>query len=973
MNKRICCLIIYVLISGLAASSAWSQENQILNPEFDDGLTDWGLYGGAGFTVEVVQGAGLSGKNAALFDITDAAGATSIGIAQGGFLLEQGVTYPIGFTARAEEDREMVVLVQTNINNTSWPDQLLQRVQLTTTPQTFVIEYEHTGNTLGAVETESVNIYLMLKGQWWPMQGNDLNKKVWIDRVFIGAEPPKPSLVLADYPSPSDLSTDVPRTSDLTWRPGIHAATHNVYVGDSFADVNSGTVPTASVVDVNSFDPGRLEFGKTYFWRVDEVNGTPDKTVFTGDIWSFEVEPYSVKLPSNTITVSASSVGDPSSEAERTIDGSGLDDPESMNALHSTQVKDAMWMSASGDMSPWLMYEFDAVQKLDQMLIWNSNHGSETVIGWGIKEVEIETSANGLDWMALPDVGPITRSTGLSPSAAQAIDMGLAQAKYVRLNIQNNWGGILPQYGVAEVQFYAIPTQARTPVPASGSVDVRPDAVVAWRGGREADQHTIYADTDPNAVTGGTATSISSSTNSIGLGSFDLQLGETYYWRVDEVNNAETPSVWPGPVWSLSTSTSLVVEDFESYNNFSPDRPFQTWLDGFGYSEDEFFPVAYEGNGTGSGAGHDIWNIGSPQFEGQIMESGSTVNGSGQSMPFYYSNAGSVASYTERTFAGPQDWTTGGVQTLSIPFRGQKGNTGTLFVKINDTKVTYPHAATNMALVVWQAWNIDLSSMNVQNVTTLQIGVDGSNAAGMILIDDITLHAEAGQVINPADPGTDGLVAKYTFDSDYSDSSGNGHHGTVVGTDGTDIVNDPVRGQVLSLPGFDDQYVEIGAVGISGAMPRTIACWAKAAHTEIPDWSLIFGFTEGSTDGTGVSGSHFNLGSLGGPGGIGAHVWGWEETMVSDQEGLNWHHYAMTYDGTSIAYFLDGIQMDSDTGKSNVFDLSPSGDRVHIGSRITHTNSFPGNVDDAVIYNRALSAGEILSLAGNTAPIDKPF
>jgi len=178
---------------------------------------------------------------------------------------------------------------------------------------------------------------------------------------------------------------------------------------------------------------------------------------------------------------------------------------------------------------------------------------------------------------------------------------------------------------------------------------------------------------------------------------------------------------------------------------------------------------------------------------GAIMEMASTVPGSNQLMPFYYSNSDNVASQTERSFAPAQDWTIGGAQTLSIAFSGQTGNTGTLYAKINNTKLTYPHAATNIALGVWQAWNIDLTSMNVQNVTKLQIGIEGNAASGLILIDDIRLHAAAGEIITPADPGANGLVAEYTFESDTSDSSGNGRHGTIVGADGTGIVNDPVR------------------------------------------------------------------------------------------------------------------------------------------------------------------------------------
>ena len=49
--------------------------------------------------------------------------------------------------------------------------------------------------------------------------------------------------------------------------------------------------------------------------------------------------------------------------------------------------------------------------------------------------------------------------------------------------------------------------------------------------------------------------------------------------------------------------------------------------------------------------------------------------------------------------------------------------------------------------------------MNVQSVTELVIGVEGSGASGMLLIDDITLHDASSAVVTPEDPGTNGLVA----------------------------------------------------------------------------------------------------------------------------------------------------------------------------------------------------------------------
>jgi len=212
--------------------------------------------------------------------------------------------------------------------------------------------------------------------------------------------------------------------------------------------------------------------------------------------------------------------------------------------------------------------------------------------------------------------------------------------------------------------------------------------------------------------------------------------------------------------------------------------------------------------------------------------------------------------------------------------------------------------------------------------------------------------------------GVPAPVARWEFDGVFAATGGSGQTGIPVGAVAFEA--DPARGLVLSLPGGDDQFVDLGSVGISGNDPTTITCWAKADHTDIPNWTLIFGFT-GQEDGSGGNGSHFNIGSLGGPGGVGAHVWGWEETIFSDDEALEWHHYAMTYDGTTIQYYGDGVPMDTDLGKSNVRDLSARADRVHAGSRITQASSFPGKVDDARIYSQALSALQIRDIASAAA------
>ncbi|MCP4453843.1 MAG: hypothetical protein GY809_20470, partial [Planctomycetes bacterium] len=75
---------------------------------------------------------------------------------------------------------------------------------------------------------------------------------------------------VSEAPTPIDVALDVPRDATLSWTPGEFAKTHDVYLGTVFNDVNEGTVPTAAGLDVNSFDPRRLDFGQAYYWRVDE-------------------------------------------------------------------------------------------------------------------------------------------------------------------------------------------------------------------------------------------------------------------------------------------------------------------------------------------------------------------------------------------------------------------------------------------------------------------------------------------------------------------------------------------------------------------------------------------------------------------------------------------------------------------------------------------------------------------------------
>ncbi|MBA7649594.1 hypothetical protein ES703_57391 [subsurface metagenome] len=246
--------------------------------------------------------------------------------------------------------------------------------------------------------------------------------------------------VKARRPRPANEAADVPRDVVLSWTPGDFAAPtngHTVYFSENFSDVNDGIGGIAQ--SANSYAPAqRLDFNKTYYWRVDEVNGPPDFTVHEGGLWSFTTEPVAYAIANITATASSNEVD---KGPENTINGSGLDDS---GLLHGKDAENNMWLSGmAGPQPTWIEYEFDRVYKLYEMWVWNSNESLEPVIGLGFKDVSIEYSANGTDYTTLGTTAEFARAPGMPDYAHNTtVDTGGVAAKYVKLTANSNWGGI---------------------------------------------------------------------------------------------------------------------------------------------------------------------------------------------------------------------------------------------------------------------------------------------------------------------------------------------------------------------------------------------------------------------------------------------------------------------------------------------------------------------------------------------------
>jgi hypothetical protein len=96
----------------------------------------------------------------------------------------------------------------------------------------------------------------------------------------------------AGSPAPSNGQTGAKLTPLLRWTPGIYAASHEVYLGMDEEAIKNATKASpefkaTKALGDESYDPGKLAWHTTYYWRVDEVNDLHPDSPWMGNIWSF--------------------------------------------------------------------------------------------------------------------------------------------------------------------------------------------------------------------------------------------------------------------------------------------------------------------------------------------------------------------------------------------------------------------------------------------------------------------------------------------------------------------------------------------------------------------------------------------------------------------------------------------------------------------------------------------------------------
>ncbi len=310
----------------------------------------------------------------------------------------------------------------------------------------------------------------------------------------------------------------------LSWSPGGNAASHDVYLGENFDDVNNGSESTFQGNQTNTFFvagfpgfpyPDGLVPGTTYYWRIDEVNDTEPNSPWKGKVWSFSIPP---KTAYNSDPADGAESVDPNAKLSWTA-GFG----SKLHYLYFGDNFDDVNNAAGGLPQGTLSYTPGPLKMAKTYY-------------WRVDEFDILETHKGNVWSFTTE-----GAVGNSNPANIAVDV-------TQSPILTWTPGI---FGASHEIYFGSDKEAVRNAD-TGSLE--------YKGAGDLGAQSY----DPGMLEWDTA----------------------YYWRIDEVNNTNPDSPWTGILWSFTTANFLIVDDFESYNDLDPaetdsNRIFNAWIDGY--------------------------------------------------------------------------------------------------------------------------------------------------------------------------------------------------------------------------------------------------------------------------------------------------------------------------------------------------------------------------------------------------------
>jgi hypothetical protein len=574
-------------------------------------------------------------------------------------------------------------------------------------------------------------------------------------------------------PYPADEQTAVPLNPTLHWTRGCPAASHDVYFGTNWGEVNNANStdhPNVDYnnVDVNSYDAYTPEHLTYYYWRIDEVNGP---NTWKGSVWRFRSK-TAIFDPNLLVWYKFDETeGNPQDSSGRKFHGAGndfdedtwdpcdgkfypgcinmdsdqrIDLPGLVLDLIGTEITISVWWKEAwriGDDSWFCGFGDDdihmavrAPDSLGEGIQWHAGNDTNDILIW-----QTDPSAWKDDWHHLVftknegegtmkiyfDASVVASSNDAnSGTLAEAVTRAKSGAG-IRIGAQwdNNDDFVgkadnfrlydyeLSQAKISELFRGGDVNSAWAPSPYNGELDVPYDVVLKWKPGDYASSHDVYLGTDWDDV---------SDANSTNHPNVD-------YNHVD-VNNYDPPGLL-----ELSRVYYWRVDEVNDTNN-------ETWKgDIWKFTVGGYIVIddmeAYTGNWLGEGdypldAGWaDYYANGTNALI--TLQTSSPVRGE-QSMEYSYDNAYLHAlgycSEIQSLDLNPTDWTISDTNVLTLWFYGDPGNdandTEQMYVGVEDSVGLYAELRcgdnenedmNDIKIADWQPWDMPLRYFSDSN------------------------------------------------------------------------------------------------------------------------------------------------------------------------------------------------------------------------------------------------------------------
>jgi hypothetical protein len=454
----------------------------------------------------------------------------------------------------------------------------------------------------------------------------------WLPAPLEATEPYPEDGTVVELPSDSPLT--------LTWTLGRKATTHDVYLSDNSQDVNEGTEDAflGNLAGFPSIGTPESDFttdllpSKTYYWRIDEVDdeGTRSK----GDVWSFWIKPPISVTDPNLICRWTFDLY----EGDRVIDWSGHDNDGTVEgesqsvdgydgfALRSTAEGDFVACSLdqatdwpAGTVAFWVKADTvgqDAWSGLFASHL-SSSAGFQIEADGGdpgnyqVNPGGLTFGAMATDWTHLALV--FEGSTAELYYNGSWIESGtLEDARFNQFalgtgrNMANSFLGVFDDlhiydYALTQAEIGQVmrvrPQAAWDPSPASGSVPGLEHArTLTWSPADAISQHDVYFGTHYSSVvaadTSDTSGVYRGRQNVVAYNPTEvLRPGQTYYWRIDEVDNSNSNFPQKGDIWSFTIRPESAYRPYPSDGCKLRQRNVNlTWMSGSaGVFHDVFF------------------------------------------------------------------------------------------------------------------------------------------------------------------------------------------------------------------------------------------------------------------------------------------------------------------------------------------------------------------------------------------------